>query len=281
MGRRKTMQDFTGRTAIVTGGGSGIGHATALAFAREGANVVIVDFSEERAREAAATITALGRKAVAVTCDVGDDNALINVRNAALDQFGRIDILMNNVGLCVTGNLLDIGIDHWRKTLEINFLATVRAVQLMLPDIMRQGEGHIVNVASTAALYPYNTDRMPYNASKAAVVSFSEALAMELQPSNVGVTLLCPGPTRTNMVERIVSVTPNLPMLAPELPVMQSEELGRMVVEAIRSGTFFLPAHAEVHAIYAEHGESPDRFLAKATARYYERKANSEGVVVG
>src|SRR5438093_2232805 len=135
------MQDFTNRTAIVTGAGSGIGHATALALAREGANIVAVDLSEERARVTAEEVVALGRKGVAVTCDVGREEDLVKVRNAALDQLGRIDILMNNVGFCVTGNFLDIGIDHWRKSIELNFIAPVRAVQLMLPDILEQGEG--------------------------------------------------------------------------------------------------------------------------------------------
>jgi NAD(P)-dependent dehydrogenase (short-subunit alcohol dehydrogenase family) len=274
------MQDLSDKTVVVTGAGSGIGRATALAFASEGANIVAVDLYAERAEATAKSVAALGRKGVPVACDVGRKEDLAKVRANALDQLGRIDILMNNVGFVVTGAFLDIGIEYWRKTFEINLFAAVQAVQLMLPDILRQGEGHIINVASTAALYPYNTDRMPYNASKLALASFSEALAMELHPKNIGVTLLCPGPVKTNIIEHIVSLTPNLPMIGPELPVKEAEELGDMVIAAVRNRTFFLPSNAEVHAIYAEHGANPDRFLAAATERFEERRNRSEGTVI-
>jgi NAD(P)-dependent dehydrogenase (short-subunit alcohol dehydrogenase family) len=258
------VQDFNGKTAVIAGAGSGIGRASALALAAESANIVAVDLDAARAEAAAEAVRALGRKAVAVACDVTSDADLARVRAAALAAFGRIDILMNNVGYIVRAAFADMAPEHWRKTFEVNVLAAVRAVQLMLPDLQANGEGHIVNVASTAALYPYNTDRMPYNATKLALFSFSEALWMELKPKNVGVTLLLPGPVMTNIGASIVTLTPDLPLGAPDLPLLQPDVVGPMVVQAVRDGAFFVPTHPEVRAIFAEHARDPDVFLAAA-----------------
>ncbi len=264
------MRDFKGRTAVITGAGSGIGRATALALAREGANIVAADISAERAQATQDEVVALGGQALGVACDVSKEADLQALRQAALARFGRIDILMNNVGIVISGRFQDIGLDQWRRSLEVNLLSAVRALQLMLPDIEQQDEGHIVNVASTAALYPYNADRMPYNASKVALVNVSEAMAMDLAPKGIGVTCLCPGPVRTNIREQITSITPGLPITSPDLDFKEPEEVAEMVVAAIRDGIFFVPTNQEVHAIYAERGASPDKFLKKATKRLAE-----------
>jgi NAD(P)-dependent dehydrogenase (short-subunit alcohol dehydrogenase family) len=275
------MQHFKDKVVVVTGAGAGIGRATALAFAREGAHIVAAERDPARAEATAAAAAALGPAALAVTCDVGREEDLVNLRAAALAKFGRIDILMNNVGLVVSGAFLDVTPDHWRKSFDVNVVAPVRAIQLMLPDIEAQGEGHVINVASTAALYPYNTDRMPYNATKVALVNFSEALAMELRPRNIGVTLLLPGPVQTSIAQDIVTVTPNNRMMSPELPLKQPEEVGDMVVAAVRNGVFFLPTNAEVHAIVAARGQDPEGFLRAATQRFVERRSRAEDRVVG
>jgi short-subunit dehydrogenase len=121
---------------------------------------------------------------------------------------------------------------------------------------------------------------MPYNSSKVALVNFSEALALEVRPQNIGVTCLCPGPVRnTNILEQYTFLTKDLPMMPPELSFMEPEEVGRQLVDALRNGTFFLPTHPEVHAIYAEHGANPDRFLEKAVARLAEREQQSQGLM--
>jgi NAD(P)-dependent dehydrogenase (short-subunit alcohol dehydrogenase family) len=264
------MRDLRGKTAVITGAGSGIGRATALALARAGVHVVAADIDVSRARATQAAVIALGSQAAAVACDVGIESDLEALRRAALDQFGRIDILMNNVGIIYSGRFSDTTMDHWRRAIDINFLAIVRTLQLMIPEIKRQADGHIVNVASTAALYPYNADRMAYNASKAAVFSLSEGLALDLRPHNIGVTCLCPGPVATNIREQITMVTEGQKIAPPDLPLLQPEEVGEMVLEAVRSGVFFLPTNQEVHAIFAERGAGVDKFLHKAGKRLQE-----------
>jgi NAD(P)-dependent dehydrogenase (short-subunit alcohol dehydrogenase family) len=264
------MRDLKGKTAVITGAGSGIGRSTALALARAGVNIVAADINPARARATQADVIALGSEAEGVACDVGIDGDLQILRRAALDRFGRIDILMNNVGIIYSGRFSDTTMDHWRRAIDINFLAVVRALQLMIPDIKRQTEGHVVNVASTAALYPYNADRMAYNASKAAVFSLSEGLTLDLRPYNIGVTCLCPGPVATNIREQITMVTQGQKIAAPDLPLLQPEEVGDMVLEAIKNDVFFLPTNHEVHAIFAERGAGVDKFLDKASRRLRE-----------
>jgi NAD(P)-dependent dehydrogenase (short-subunit alcohol dehydrogenase family) len=132
-----TVRELRGKTAVITGAGSGIGRAAALAFAGEGVNIVCVDIDTARAAATAHAVIALGTKAVPVTCDVTQESDLQKVRAAALEAFGRIDILMNNVGTGVSGRFLDIEMKYWRRALEVNFLAPVRAVQLMLPDMQQ------------------------------------------------------------------------------------------------------------------------------------------------
>jgi len=265
------ITDFAGHVAVITGAGSGIGRAAALAFAREGADVVVSDINPARAEQVAQEVVGLGRRAIAVRCDVGMPAELRGLRQAALDAFGRITILMNNAGIVISGPFLDVDIQKWRRSVEINLFAVVEATQLMLPDILAAGTGHIINVASVAALYPYNVDRMSYNAARAAVVSFSESLAMDLWNKDVGVSLLCPGPTRTNMIENIHFVgEPEL--TAPDLPLSEPETLAGKLVAALRDGTFFVPGNDEVHAIVARRGAGPDAFLREAAEKLASRR---------
>jgi NAD(P)-dependent dehydrogenase (short-subunit alcohol dehydrogenase family) len=261
------MRTFKGRTAVITGAGSGIGRGTALALAARGVNVVAAEISADRAAETVAAVEKAGAEAIAVACDVAAAGALENVRQRALEAFGRIDILMNNVGVVYSGPFLEVGMDLWRRSFEINLFAQIRAVQLMLNDMLKNGEGHVVNVASTTALYPYNVDRMSYNSAKAAILSFSEALTMDVTPKGVGVTCLCPGPVKTNIREQMHFIGENRTVSTPGLPSKEAEEVGVMVADAIRDGVFFLPTNEEVHAIFARRGADPDAFLKEATAK--------------
>src|SRR6478752_172955 len=131
----RPMQDLFGRVAIVTGAGSGIGRAAVLAFARAGAVA-------EEAR--AGSVSAVG-----VACDVRRDEDLVAVRDRALAELGRIDIVMNNVGVIAAGAPLNIPFDEWQRVVDTNLLSVVRSNQVFLPLLLEQGDGHVVNTAST------------------------------------------------------------------------------------------------------------------------------------
>ena len=179
---------LTDRVAIVTGGGSGLGRGTVLALAAAGASVGIADIDGERADTVAAEVLAVGGTAVGVRCDVTSQSDFHRLRDVVLDRFGRVDVVMNNVGALAFGAPHEIPIEEWQRSIDINLLAIVRSNAVFVPLMIEQRSGHIVNTASTSGLWAYSYDRTPYLATKFAVVGLSEALALYLRPRGIGVT---------------------------------------------------------------------------------------------
>jgi NAD(P)-dependent dehydrogenase (short-subunit alcohol dehydrogenase family) len=161
-----------GAVAVVTGGGSGSGRATTLALARSGVRVVVADLDKARALDAADAVRQTGADALGLECDVACEADLERLRAAALERFGQIHLLMNNVGVLPSGRFEDIPFKEWQRAVDVNLPSMVRSVQLFLPSLRSAGRAHIVNTASTAGLYAYAVDRLPYAVTKAAVVSF-------------------------------------------------------------------------------------------------------------
>ena len=260
------MEQLQGRTVVVTGGGSGIGRASVLAFARAGANVVVADVDPARSAAVAAEAGALGvevgARSIGVPTDVRVDDDFARLRDATLDAFGQVDVVMNNVGVLAAGLPLAIPIEEWVRILDTNLLSYVRSNLVFLPLLLEQGSGHVVNTASTAGLYPYNYDRMPYGASKGAVVALTESMALYLRPQGVGVTLLCPGPTATNVIEQIAFHGEMGPVKSPDLPIMEAAELGELVVQAVRDDRFLLIPHGDaVHDLLVRKATDPEAFM--------------------
>lgn len=264
------MREFRDKVAVITGAGSGIGLAAAHALARKGMAVVIAELREDRAREAEQAIVAAGGRALGLTCDVSVESDLIGLRDRTLAEFGRIDLLMNNAAVIFSAQFHELDISHWRRSYDVNLFSAVRAIQLMLPELRKSGDSHIVNVASAAALYPYNADRLAYNSSKSALLTLSEGLAMEYAADGIGVTCLCPGPTHTNIREQISFVGKAQAVVPPDLPFKTAEEIAETLLDAISRNRFFAPGNDEVFGIYARRGAAPDQFLHQATARLAE-----------
>ena len=149
------------------------------AFARAGANVVVADRDAgERAAEVEDELRSSGAGALGVVTDVGRDDDMAAPGDATLERFGRADVVMNNVGIITIGRPETIPLEEWRYAIEVNLLSVVRSLQLFVPLLLAQGEGHVVNTASTAGLFAYAYERLPYTATKSAVVGLSEALAL-------------------------------------------------------------------------------------------------------
>jgi len=189
---------LSGRVAAVTGASSGIGEATALALAQAGAAVALGARRVDRLEELAARIEAGGGQALAVECDVADEDSAHAFIAATVERFGRLDILVNNAGVMLLGPIEGADTDQWRRMIDVNVLGLLYCTQAALPHLRDSGSGHIVNVSSVAGRTASAFVGV-YNATKWAVTGFSEALRQEAAMSKIRVTCVEPGMVETEL----------------------------------------------------------------------------------
>jgi NAD(P)-dependent dehydrogenase (short-subunit alcohol dehydrogenase family) len=238
---------LNGAVAVLTGAGSGIGRATALAFSERGASVVVSDLSPGRVAEVVEQITALDRPAIGLPVDVTVEADLEKLRDAALRRFGRIDVVMNNVGVLAVGAPETLPDEAWARTIDVNLFSIARSNRVFLPGLIAQGSGHVVNTASASGLLGYGFDRLPYVASKHAIVGLSEALAAYLGPKGVGVSCLCPSGVITNILEGITVYGDAAPTpRAPAHQIVAAEDVGSLTADAVEAGRFLVVTAPEV-----------------------------------
>ncbi|MER6616852.1 SDR family oxidoreductase [Streptomyces xantholiticus] len=191
---------FGGRLVLVTGAASGIGRATALAFAEAGARVVAVDRDAQGAARTAEAARHAGASAAwAEVVDVSDEQAMEKLAEKVTAEYGTVDVLVNNAGIGLSGPFLDTASDDWKQVLDVNLWGVIHGCRIFGGRMAERGQGgHIVNVASAAAYLP--TRSLPaYSTSKAAVLMLSECLRAELAGREIGVTAICPGIVNTNI----------------------------------------------------------------------------------
>ena len=226
------MQDLLGKAAFVTGGASGIGLALGRRLAEAGMRVMLADIEAEPLTKAVADLQAAGFEFRGVTCDVADAGSVSRAAEAAYAAFSRIHVLCNNAGVGGSGGIDPISIDDWRWVLDVNLLGVLNGIATFLPHIRAHGQGgHIVNTGSMAGLVS-TLGFGPYSASKFAVLTMSEGLALELKPLDIGVTVLCPGWVRT----RIVDSARNRQKQYGSSGTNQPTALAAQVAELIRTG---------------------------------------------
>lgn len=189
-----------GRTCAVTGGGGGIGQAVAKEFARDGANVVLLDLDVALCAQVVAEITEAGGSATALTCDVTDDASVADAAKAAEGAFGGCDILVNNAGILRPGKLEELSMADWQTLLDINLSGYMRCAQAFGRGMLERGRGALVHVASIAASEPQAFSGA-YSPSKAAVVMLSRQMAFEWGPQGVRSNVVSPGLVRTPLSE--------------------------------------------------------------------------------
>jgi 3-oxoacyl-[acyl-carrier protein] reductase len=182
-----------GKVTVVTGGSRGIGKAISLGFAEEGCCLSICARSASALEQAAEAVGQHGVEVLPVPVDLTEAGGAERFVNATLDRFSRIDVLVNNVGGSRRGELEALSEQDWREVYDLNFFSTLRMVRLVVPVMKRQGGGRIINIASIWGRE--SGGAMTYNASKAAVISFSKALARELAPHGILVNSVAPGST--------------------------------------------------------------------------------------
>jgi NAD(P)-dependent dehydrogenase (short-subunit alcohol dehydrogenase family) len=257
------MFSFADKNAFIIGGGQNIGREIALEFARRGARIAVADINQAGADETAQLIEAAGGDAIGIACDVTDENSISDAVNAAENFLGHIDVHMNNAGILHTGNPEDFPVHEWERMFNVNFFGAVRANAIVMPKMLARGQGYIVNTASFAGLYPYATSRVPYAASKAALISMSENLAIYLLPKGIRVSCLCPGPTMTTSVIGMKPWSDNVTMRGPgrNLGVKSQQEVAKILADGMCAEKIIIPTHAEGWETIRQRAASPDNFI--------------------
>ena len=193
------------QSAIVTGGGQGIGKAIALKLAREGADVLVSGRHRETLENTAREIEKFGRRAVVAVTDVSQESQVSAMVDAALQAFGRIDILVNNAGVSgPTAPITNVSRDEWDQVLAVNLTGAFLCARAVVPHMIERRSGKIVNISSIAGKLAYAL-RSPYAASKWGMIGLSRTLAQELGPHNIQVNAICPGPTAGERMRGVIT----------------------------------------------------------------------------
>lgn len=228
-----TKQRFEGATAIVTGGGTGIGRATALALAREGASVVVANRNAENGRETVSAIEATGGKALFVQTDVSKDADIRHLVDAALHRSGRIDVLINNAG--ILGDFAPAAEsteENWDRVIDTNLKGPWLCMKHVIPHMVKQKGGVIVNVASAATLRTVPGLSI-YSASKAGLTALTRVAAAEYARMGLLIKSICVGGVRTPMTEGVMSAPGGYDYMAGQHPVnriAEPEEIANAIV---------------------------------------------------
>ena len=248
------MKDISGKTAIVTGAASGSGMGSATALAESGANVVMADIQKAAVEQAAKALSNANKCVIPIHIDVTQEQSVIDALAYAESNFGKLHIACNNAGVPMHGTeLKDVPSGDWNFVIGVNVWGIIHGIRHFVPAILKHGEeGHIVNTASVAGFQNRRgTNQGPYSMSKYAALSLSEALEHELEGTNVGVSVLCPGPIDTDIARGArnrpyhmggpqVRANDEL-VLAEKLATrgLDPKKAGDRVVEAIHNKSFY------------------------------------------
>lgn len=202
------MGKLDGKVALITGGGSGIGRATAMLFAREGAKVVVADISLELGEASVRAIRESGGVATSVKTDVTKEEDVRRAVRTAMDSYGRLHILFNNAGVAGPYGVADVPAETWTRVMDVNVMGTFFGFKHGVPAIQQSGGGAIVNTSSTAGLAG-SVGSPIYSAAKGAIVNLTKSMALLLAKSNIRVNCVCPGPVDTPLNQAFFAGMPN------------------------------------------------------------------------
>lgn len=204
------MTDFLGKTVLITGAGSGIGATTATSFSDAGANVVLVDINEAAVSERAAQLPL----ALAIGVDITNDSMLSAMMAEIEGKFGRVDVLVNNAMHCSEPSFLDLSLDQLRRDIEVTLVGTMLCTRAVLPNMLANGGGAIVNLSSVNGLGYYGNTA--YSAAKAGVMNFTQSIAVEFGGSGIRCNAVAPGTVATEYWEQRAAIDPEVLTKAAE-----------------------------------------------------------------
>jgi NAD(P)-dependent dehydrogenase (short-subunit alcohol dehydrogenase family) len=252
---------FTGRSAVITGGASGIGFATATEFGRRGARVVLADVDKPALEQAVSRLQAEGFDAHGVMCDVRYLEEMVHLADEAFRLLGRVDIVFSNAGIVVAGPIAQMKHEDWRWVIDIDLWGSIHAAEAFVPRLLEQGTGgHIAFTASFAGLVP-NAGLGAYGVAKYGVVGLAETLARELRDNGIGVSVLCPMVVETKLLsnsQRIrgadygLASTPEVTGGLGPLPAQDQslgvDDVARLTADAILANRLYVLPHEAARA---------------------------------
>lgn len=236
---------LAGRVALVTGASSGIGAATAVALAEQGARVAISARRRERLDSLAAVLEKLGAEPLVLAADLLEEAEAQRIVKATEAHYGRLDILVNNAGVMYLEPVAEADLGRWRRMLELNVLSLIASTQAALAGMTARGDGHVVNIASTAGRVA-NPNAAAYSATKFGVVAFSEALRREVYKHGIRVSVIEPGVVETELREHIghAATQDAINAWADSMRQLQPRDVAEAIVFCVTR-----PAHVNVNEI--------------------------------
>jgi 3-oxoacyl-[acyl-carrier protein] reductase len=229
---RNKEEELQGKVAIVTGGGLGIGKGISERLAEAGAEIIIADLDISNAKKTAEALSQKYRKSIAVQVDISQDKAVDELIKESLEEFGSIDILINNAGIMFRTRLQDISLEEWEHTLKVNLTGPFLLTKAVLPLMKKYDYGRIINVSSSAGRSVSTLGGAHYTASKAGLLGLTRATAKELASFGITVNAICPGLIDTQMVRKSTTKK-ELEAFIASFPIQRiglPEEIGDLVV---------------------------------------------------
>ena len=223
------------KTAIITGASSGIGKATAYALVKEGFAVILSARSMDKLNELKSDLLSKGHQAIAIKADVTKRNDMKEVAKAALAEFGQIDVLVNNAGIMPLSFMKNLHEDEWEQTIDVNVKGVVNSIAAVLPAMMEQKNGHIVNISSIAGISVFPSAAV-YCGTKYAVEAITEGIRLELTvPYNIRATAIRPGGVETNLMSTITDqeVFSAFEPMLKSVKFLDSEDIAKAIVYAV------------------------------------------------
>ncbi len=265
------MDQLRGRVAVITGGASGIGLATAEALGRKGMKIVLADKEAAALDSAVPRVEKTGAEVIAVTADAGELAQVQSLCDRTIEHFGAVHVVFSNAGVALSGPMYQHTHEEWEWIVRVNLWGVIHGVEVFVPKILEQGEGgHVVNTASFAGVVP-NFGLGAYCVTKYGVVALSECLQRDLRSQNVGVSVLCPMRVSTNIgansardhpgaaPEPPAPVSPAVSPRPPEGRTLPASEVADLVVNAIERNELYVFTHEEARQFVRRRFERMDR----------------------
>jgi NAD(P)-dependent dehydrogenase (short-subunit alcohol dehydrogenase family) len=277
-----TKRRFAGKRVVITGAGSGLGRSLALRFAREGWRVAIADIHVPRAEETLALVRGAGGDGFVQHCDVSRDADLEALAERVKNEWSGVDVVVNNAGIAAAGTVHETSLDDWEAVLNVNLLGVVRGCRVFVPMLLAQKSGHVVNIASFAALASA-PGMASYNVAKAGVFSLSESLRAEVFDEGVDVTVACPAFFRTNLLESFRGADPTAKHTVGrimERAKITAEHVADDIYQAVMTGKFLVISHPDSRWQYRVKRVVPELFY-REVRRMMKKMVGRKAVAPG